>query len=143
MLSELANPSKSDWTQLQVQGLASLSVVPDKNAVHRAVTYDIGDFSPKILASTSFCQVFQCFSMVFGSCSMVFGQGHLGDVLPVIIKVASTTEARFWTHLKSIGSLIAIPLALRASNSNEHLLNSTSMRNPSKSIISIYKLTII
>ena len=38
VLSELANGSKSDWTMLQVQGLASLAVVPDKNAVHRGVT---------------------------------------------------------------------------------------------------------
>ncbi|CAK9018847.1 unnamed protein product, partial [Durusdinium trenchii] len=52
VLGELASPTKTEWTPLQVQGLASLSVVPDRNAVHR----------------------------------------HLGDVLPVIIKVASTSD---------------------------------------------------
>jgi len=52
VLNELASSSKTEWTELQVQGLASLAVVPDKNAVHR----------------------------------------HLGDVLPVIMKVASGTE---------------------------------------------------
>ncbi|CAK9099082.1 Protein ILITYHIA [Durusdinium trenchii] len=36
VLGELASPTKTEWTPLQVQGLASLSVVPDRNAVHRA-----------------------------------------------------------------------------------------------------------
>lgn len=52
VLGELASPSKTDYTMLQVQGLASLAVVPDKHAVHR----------------------------------------HLGDVLPVIMKVASGAD---------------------------------------------------
>ncbi|CAJ1403962.1 unnamed protein product [Effrenium voratum] len=49
VLATLTSPSKKGWTVLQVQGLATLAVVPDKNAVHR----HLSDVLPLIIQVAS------------------------------------------------------------------------------------------